>query len=96
MKMFRVDSLICFCGPLKRYINFFTDFGCTWKVLKCFQKTTQLIASSPGTKVGQAQEVGDLVCDSRLFDTEPSSGIEVTLLSLGLVHCKLNILMCLT
>jgi hypothetical protein len=64
-----------------------TDYGHTWKVLKYFAK--DCAASFPDITSGQAQEVGDLVCDSRYSDIEPSTGGEVAFLSLDFFYCKL-------
>jgi hypothetical protein len=56
-------------------------------VLKYFAK--DCAASFPDITSGQAQEVGDLVCDSRYSDIEPSTGGEVAFLSLDFFYCKL-------
>lgn len=52
-----------------------TDYGRTWKVFKYFAK--DCATSFPNVTSGQAQEVGDLVCDSKYSDIEPSTGGEV-------------------
>lgn len=52
-----------------------TDYGRTWKVLKYFAK--DCATSFPNITSSQAQEVGDLVCDSKYSDIEPSTGGEV-------------------
>lgn len=52
-----------------------TDYGHTWKVLKYFSK--DCAASFPNVTSGQARGVGDLVCDSKYSDIEPSTGGEV-------------------
>ncbi|ELV14261.1 Laminin subunit beta-4 [Tupaia chinensis] len=54
-----------------------TDYGHTWKVLKYFAK--DCAASFPNIPSGQAQGVGDLICDSKYSDIEPSTGGEVVL-----------------
>lgn len=51
------------------------DYGRTWKVFKYFAK--DCATSFPNITSGQAQGVGDLVCDSKYSDIEPSTGGEV-------------------
>ncbi|XP_006882698.1 PREDICTED: laminin subunit beta-4 [Elephantulus edwardii] len=63
--------------PAAMLIERSTDYGHTWKVFKYFAK--DCAASFPSITSGQAQEVGDLVCDSRYSDIEPSTGGEVVL-----------------
>ncbi|XP_073921097.1 laminin subunit beta-4 isoform X3 [Castor canadensis] len=63
--------------PAAMLVERSTDYGHTWKVLKYFAK--DCAASFPDITSGQAQEVGDLVCDSRYSDIEPSTGGEVVL-----------------
>lgn len=52
-----------------------TDYGHTWRVFKYFAK--DCATSFPNITSGQAQGVGDLVCDSKYSDIEPSTGGEV-------------------
>ena len=52
-----------------------TDYGYTWKEVKYFAK--DCATSFPNITSGQAQGVGDVVCDSRYSDVEPSTGGEV-------------------
>lgn len=52
-----------------------TDYGHTWKAFKYFAK--DCATSFPSITSGQAQGVGDLVCDSKYSDIEPSTGGEV-------------------
>uniref|UniRef100_A0AC11BPP5 Uncharacterized protein n=1 Tax=Ovis aries TaxID=9940 RepID=A0AC11BPP5_SHEEP len=54
-----------------------TDYGHTWRVFKYFAK--DCATSFPNITSGQAQGVGDLVCDSKYSDIEPSTGGEVVL-----------------
>ncbi|KAM6202282.1 laminin subunit beta-4 [Rhynchocyon petersi] len=63
--------------PAAMLIERSADYGHTWKVFKYFAK--DCAASFPTITSGQAQEVGDLVCDSRYSDIEPSTGGEVVL-----------------
>ncbi|XP_040328880.1 laminin subunit beta-4 [Herpailurus yagouaroundi] len=63
--------------PAAMLVERSTDYGHTWKVLRYFAK--DCAASFPNITSGQAQGVGDLVCDSKYSDIEPSSGGEVVL-----------------
>nr|XP_025728478.1 laminin subunit beta-4-like [Callorhinus ursinus] len=63
--------------PAAMLVERSTDYGHTWKVLRYFAK--DCAASFPNITSGQAQGVGDLVCDSRYSDIEPSTGGEVVL-----------------
>ncbi|XP_060052389.1 laminin subunit beta-4 [Erinaceus europaeus] len=63
--------------PAAMLVERSTDYGHTWKVLKYFAK--DCATSFPTIASGQAQKVGDLVCDSRYSDIEPSAGGEVVL-----------------
>ncbi|XP_042540732.1 laminin subunit beta-4 [Dipodomys spectabilis] len=63
--------------PAAMLVERSTNYGHTWKVLKYFAKDCAI--SFPGITAGQAQKVGDLVCDSRYSDVEPSTGGEVVL-----------------
>ncbi|KAG8577287.1 hypothetical protein GDO81_010128, partial [Engystomops pustulosus] len=56
------------------------DFGKTWKVFKYFAQNCDL--QFPGITQGYADEVGDVICDSRYSDMEPSSEGEVVLKAL--------------
>ncbi|MBZ3884468.1 Laminin subunit beta-4 [Sciurus carolinensis] len=63
--------------PAAMLVERSTDYGHTWKVLRYFAK--DCAASFPHVTSGQAQGVGDLVCDSKYSDIEPSTGGEVVL-----------------
>ncbi|XP_035866682.1 laminin subunit beta-4 isoform X1 [Phyllostomus discolor] len=63
--------------PAAMLVERSTDYGHTWKVFKYFAKNCA--TSFPNITSGQAQGVGDLVCDSRYSDIEPSTGGEVVL-----------------
>ncbi|XP_058153148.1 laminin subunit beta-4 [Dasypus novemcinctus] len=63
--------------PAAMLVERSTDYGHTWKVFKYFAK--DCAASFPDITSGQAQGVGDLVCDSKYSDVEPSTGGEVVL-----------------
>ncbi|KAF6301811.1 laminin subunit beta 4 [Rhinolophus ferrumequinum] len=63
--------------PAAMLVERSTDYGRTWKVLKYFAK--DCATSFPNITSSQAQEVGDLVCDSKYSDIEPSTGGEVVL-----------------
>ncbi|KAM9077023.1 LOW QUALITY PROTEIN: laminin subunit beta-4 [Megaptera novaeangliae] len=52
-----------------------TDYGHTWRVFRYFAK--DCATSFPNITSGQAHGVGDLVCDSKYSDIEPSTGGEV-------------------
>ncbi|XP_069813789.1 laminin subunit beta-4 [Dendropsophus ebraccatus] len=56
------------------------DFGKTWKVFKYFAQNCDLVF--PGIPHGHADEIGDVVCDSRYSDMEPSTEGEVVLKAL--------------
>ncbi|XP_003782634.1 laminin subunit beta-4 [Otolemur garnettii] len=61
--------------PAAMFIERSTDYAHTWKVLRYFAK--DCAASFPNITSGQARGVGDIVCDSRYSDIEPSTGGEV-------------------
>ncbi|XP_070280772.1 laminin subunit beta-4 [Myotis yumanensis] len=61
--------------PAAMLVERSTDYGHTWKVFKYFAK--DCATSFPSITSGQAQGVGDLVCDSKYSDIEPSTGGEV-------------------
>ncbi|XP_006859338.1 PREDICTED: laminin subunit beta-4 [Chrysochloris asiatica] len=63
--------------PAAMLVERSTDHGHTWKVLRYFAR--DCATSFPNSTSGQAQEVGDLVCDSKYSDIEPSTGGEVVL-----------------
>ncbi|XP_057586299.1 laminin subunit beta-4 isoform X2 [Hippopotamus amphibius kiboko] len=63
--------------PAAMFVERSTDYGHTWKVFKYFAK--DCATSFPNITSGQAQGVGDLVCDSKYSDIEPSTGGEVVL-----------------
>ncbi|XP_039705052.1 laminin subunit beta-4 isoform X1 [Pteropus medius] len=63
--------------PAAMLVERSADYGRTWKVFKYFAK--DCATSFPNITSGQAQGVGDLVCDSKYSDIEPSTGGEVVL-----------------
>ncbi|XP_075199590.1 laminin subunit beta-4 [Anomaloglossus baeobatrachus] len=56
------------------------DFGNTWKVFRYFAQNCD--SDFPHIPEGHADEIGDIVCDSRYSDVEPSSEGEVVLKAL--------------
>uniref|UniRef100_A0A4W2F3V8 Laminin subunit beta 4 n=1 Tax=Bos indicus x Bos taurus TaxID=30522 RepID=A0A4W2F3V8_BOBOX len=63
--------------PAAMLVERSTDYGHTWRVFKYFAK--DCATSFPNITSGQAQGVGDLVCDSKYSDIEPSTGGKVVL-----------------
>uniref|UniRef100_A0A8C6DLD4 Laminin subunit beta 4 n=1 Tax=Moschus moschiferus TaxID=68415 RepID=A0A8C6DLD4_MOSMO len=63
--------------PAAMLVERSTDYGHTWRVFKYFSK--DCATSFPNITSGQAQGVGDLVCDSKYSDIEPSTGGEIVL-----------------
>ncbi|KAK2535550.1 Lamb1 [Columba livia] len=57
-----------------------TDFGQTWKAFRYFAQ--DCTASFPNIPSGPAKSVGDIICDSRYSDIEPSTEGEVVLKAL--------------
>ncbi|KAB0376143.1 hypothetical protein FD755_012786 [Muntiacus reevesi] len=61
--------------PAAMLVERSTDYGHTWRVFKYFAK--DCATSFPNITSGQAQGVGDVVCDSRYSNIEPSTGGEL-------------------
>ncbi|XP_009995089.1 PREDICTED: LOW QUALITY PROTEIN: laminin subunit beta-4 [Chaetura pelagica] len=66
--------------PAAMLVERSTDFGQTWKALRYFAQ--DCAASFPNISPGPAKSVGDVICDSRYSDIEPSTGGEVVLKAL--------------
>ncbi|KAM6151998.1 LOW QUALITY PROTEIN: laminin subunit beta-4 [Erethizon dorsatum] len=78
LELFQFSHLILafkYFQPAAMLVEHSMDYGHTWKALKYFAKGCA--ASFPDITPGQAQEVGDLVCDSRYSDIQPSTGGKV-------------------
>ncbi|XP_062455329.1 laminin subunit beta-4 [Rhea pennata] len=66
--------------PAAMLVERSTDFGRTWKAFRYFAQ--DCAASFPNISSGPAKAVGDIICDSRYSDIEPSTEGEVVLKAL--------------
>ncbi|XP_010021082.1 PREDICTED: laminin subunit beta-4, partial [Nestor notabilis] len=66
--------------PAAMLVERSTDFGHSWKAFRYFAQ--DCAASFPNISPGPARNVGDVICDSRYSDIEPSTEGEVVLKAL--------------
>uniref|UniRef100_A0A8C5TDH7 Laminin subunit beta 4 n=1 Tax=Malurus cyaneus samueli TaxID=2593467 RepID=A0A8C5TDH7_9PASS len=66
--------------PAAMLVERSTDFGQTWKVFRYFAH--DCAASFPNISSGPAKSVGEVICDSRYSDIEPSTEGEIVLKAL--------------
>ncbi|KAM6320647.1 laminin subunit beta-4 [Aegotheles albertisi] len=66
--------------PAAMMVERSTDFGQTWKAFRYFAQ--DCAASFPNISSGPAKSVGDVICDTRYSDIEPSTEGEVVLKAL--------------
>ncbi|XP_078409588.1 laminin subunit beta-4 [Cetorhinus maximus] len=66
--------------PAAMLVERSSDYGQTWRVMRYF--AYDCAHSFPNIHAGPAQRVGDVICDSKYSDLEPSTGGEVVLKAL--------------